>query len=102
MEKENLYYFKLGVLNMSKHKINGEKWKVKFTTKGLSREHYGMTYYNDRDILIEPNDNKWLQINTVIHETLHASCPQLNELTIKNTADTIEEILRKHKKRLKI
>jgi len=82
---------------VSTHKINGQKWSFAITEKGCCRSHFGSTWYADRSIVISPKQSKKQMINTIIHEVLHASFPQIKEEEIKNAADSCTEILRKYK-----
>jgi len=87
---------------MSKHKINGKNWDVRFTNVGLCEEYYGYCIYDKRIILIDPKEKKKRIVNTIIHEAIHAACQQLTEEAVTEAANVATEILFKNKKRISI
>ena len=87
---------------MSTHKINGQKWRVKFTNEELCVGDYAATSYTFKEIIIRPNQGKRDMLDTIIHEVLHAALPHLTEEAVGKAAGVCTDVIYKNKKRVGI
>ena len=87
---------------MSKHKILGKTWNVKFTNEGLACGDYAATSCEFNEIVIRPKQKPRDMLDTIIHEALHAACPHLTEDAVVHAAGVCVDIIYKHKKKVGI
>lgn len=74
------------------------RWKFKVTGRKLfldGHELNGICEYDDQRIRIRDNLDAAQQLDTVIHEFLHASYPFLCEQAVKEPATALAELLRR-------
>jgi len=74
------------------HRIGGKVWRIKHATEAPAGL-LGYCHY-DRKWLYIPHDGESLaDLDTIVHEALHAACPYLDETTVDGVASDIAKLL---------
>lgn len=72
--------------------IAGKRWMLKFVPR-RQRKWRGLCRYDISTIQIEEGQSQVQELDTVIHEVLHASLPPIDETYVAETATDIARIL---------
>lgn len=74
-------------------KIGGQRWTLRFIPRSLKRKWVGLCRYSNRTITVEKGLTPLKELDTVIHETLHAALPPIDEAFVGETATEMARIL---------
>ena len=76
--------------------IAGKRWRIKFVPRSRRRGWFGQCTDPDaphRTITIESGHKPITELDTIIHEALHASLAPLDEQYVRQTATDIARLL---------
>jgi len=79
-----------------KVKVRGKFWNLVFTAKGLPENTRGLCdppTAKNKTIRIEPGQTPLLELDTIIHELIHAGLWDLDEEAVEELATDITVIL---------
>ena len=68
-------------------KIRGTRWKVRWVNN--LADNYGVCDYANKEIRIAKGQEVTTELDTLVHELLHAALPDLDEPAIAETAEAL-------------
>jgi hypothetical protein len=80
---------------MKTHVFNHKRYELRSHTT-IPKEHHpaeGLCDYENKTLYIPVSAKELTDLDTIIHESLHASIPQLCEYTITRSATEISKLL---------
>jgi hypothetical protein len=72
-------------------KVRGSRWKIRWVNN--LADNFGICDYEKKEIRIEKGQQLATELDTVVHEILHAALPDLSEASVYDTANSIAEAL---------
>ena len=73
--------------------IAGRRWRLTFVPRSLRRGWFGKCESATRSITIESGHPQKQELDTLIHEMLHASLDPVDEQYVQQTATDIARVL---------
>jgi hypothetical protein len=74
------------------HRIGGKTWKIRHSVKAPAG-YLGCCTYKSRTLHIPYDGESLADLDTIIHEALHAAMPYLDEPTINASATEVAKLL---------
>ena len=71
--------------------VRGSRWKVRWVN--TLADNYGVCDYGKREIRIAKGQPTEVELDTIVHELLHAALPDLDEPAIAETAEALATAL---------